>query len=129
MVQSSLQLLTSLYRPAANHYLLTFHPNQKPVNRGYETYLEADEAWLFYQKTGVVPLPPIDSGVPASILVRDDSDEPAMDDHHSLPLAQGSPAHHAPQVGCPAHVVFQAATIPKFYIVHVGYSPGVYNSL
>jgi hypothetical protein len=126
MVQSSLQLLTSLYRQAANRYLLTFRTNRKPDHRGYESYLEADEAWLFYQKTGVVPLAPIDGGVAASILVRD---QPSMDDHHSLPLAQASPTYHAPRVGHPAHVVFQTTLLAKFYIVHVGYSPGVYNSL
>lgn len=126
MLQSLLPLPTSLYRQAANHYLSTFRTNRKPDNRGYESYSEADEAWLFYQNTGVVPLAPINGGVASSILVRD---QPSMDHHHSSPLEQASPAHHASQVGHPAHVMFQAGSPAKFYIVHVGYSPGVYNSL
>lgn len=123
MVQLSLQLLTSLYRQAAKQYLLTFHANRKPDNRGYGSYFKADEAWLFYQKTGVVPLASVDGGVAASILVKD---QPAMDDFHSLPLPQASPSHHVLWVGHPA---LQATILAKFYIVYVGYSPGVYNSL
>lgn len=124
---SSLQLLTHLYRQATNRYLSTFRPNQKPDNRGYGSYSEADEAWNFFKKTGVVPLAPIDGGVAASRLF---GDQPVMTHHHASPsrsVEQGSSSHpsssspacHIPRVGLPA----------TFYIVHAGYSPGVYNSL
>lgn len=88
---------------------------------------------VFFQKTGAVPLAPIDGGVAASLLVMNQHAAP------SSSLVPASPAHCAPlssayrttRVGLPAHPVSQAATsIPAtFYIVHVGYSPGVYNSL
>jgi hypothetical protein len=128
--QSLRQLLTRLYRQAANYYLSTFRPNQKPDNRGYDSYLEANEAWNFFRKTGIVPLAPIDGGVTANL---------AMDQHHVLPspsLPQSSPVRralsspvHMPRVGLPTHLGFQAAIPATFYVVHVGYSPGVYNTL
>ena len=118
-----------MYRLAAKHYLSSFPPNLKPDNRGYGSYLEADEAWGFFQQTGVVPLGPSDGGVSASTM--------ALRSLPSLSLALGSPAHRVPsssahqppQVDLTAHPPFRTAVPPTFYIVHVGYSPGVYNSL
>ena len=120
-----------LCRPAVKQYLSTFHHYQKPDNRGYDSYTDADEAWAFYKERGVLPLAPVDGGVAASIS--------SMAHHPSSPspsVAQASPAHHAlsssahrtRQVGR-THPALQAGIPAIFYIVHVGYSPGVYNSL
>lgn len=128
-IQSSLQFLTHLYRQAAKHYLASYHHNQKPDNRGYGSYLEAEEAWCFFQKTGIVPLAPIDGGVGASVF----KDHSAKAHHHSSPspsVAQASPANRASSSsGLPARLAFRAAHPVTFYIVLVGYSPGVYNFL
>lgn len=111
-------------RQAAKHYLSTFRLHQKPDNRGYETYFEADEAWTFFQSTGVVPLAPNNGGVAASTLEflnRIPSSTAAHPAHRVLsPSAQPTPQVGRTQAAIPA---------VKFYIVHVGYSPGVYNSL
>lgn len=105
------------FRPAARQYLSKFRPYEKPDNRGYESYLEADEAWSFYKETGVVPLAPLDGSVAASISDRDRSATAHPSSPHHTPQADRT--HPASRTGIPA----------IFYIVHEGYSPGVYNSL
>jgi hypothetical protein len=160
-------LLMHLCRPSAKHYLSLYPPNKKPDNRGYASYEEADEAWAFFRRTGVVPLSPIDGGVPASLLKETPlvPAQPAIA-HTASPAQQAptSPAYRTP--ASPAYrtpasptcrtpaspaprtpaspaprtpaspapraqtmqPAIQAAIAPRFFIVLVGYSPGVYIS-
>ena len=59
----------NLCRPSTKHHLSLYAFNRKPDNRGYASYNEADEAWAFFRRTGIVPLAPNDGGVAASILM------------------------------------------------------------
>ena len=121
-----------------------YHSNERPDNRGYDSYEGAEEAWNFFKRTGVVSLAPFYGGIAASQhLYSTPRHAPLSPAYHvasppapRTPRSHASPANRTP--GPSRYIVPHAQSIQSndqpvihspFFIVLVGYSPGVYTSM
>ena len=124
----------------------------KPKYYGYTTYDEAEAAWDFYLETRIVPCAPANGGVLATPVPLAQPTIPQRNRNLNLnrianvqgtasprsPYNSPSPAHHgSPSLARvlpfsqppPSLTAAQLVEDELFFIVIVGYSPGVYVSL
>lgn len=125
--------------------------NRKPQFYGYATYEGANVAWRFYLKNNIVPFPPVHGGVSATPVP---SALPTTPQRNRLPNVENRSFSHTPHSSpiptSPSRTTLTSSplssplppplyspfaplsqphtTEPKFFIVMVGYNPGVFSS-
>lgn len=140
--------------------------SKKPRFFGYATYDEAQSAWDFFQETQVVPLPPAEGGVSATLVPSAQPITPQRNRHHNVqrrPILYASPSSpSSPTPGQPSRTalgsppprsaitspmlppplysqsalvslphtfpIVQQTAATMFFVVMVGYNPGVFTT-
>jgi hypothetical protein len=130
--------------------------SRKPRYYGYATYNEAIAAWAFYLENRVVPFPPLDGGISATPVPSAPLAQPMTPQRNRQPNVQFNALGSSPTPGSPSRASFASPparstiissppplssqlsslsprhTLPiqqtTFFIVMVGYNPGVFAS-
>ena len=126
--------------------------NKKPRFYGYGTYDEAQNAWDFFQNTQIIPLSPVDGGVSATLVPSAPPITPQRNrlcNVQSRPFSYASPSSPSlPTPGQPSGMALaspitspllppplysqstavQQTAETKFFVIIVGYNPGVFTS-